>query len=46
MSLRRALRYAGCFRRMYYYEPIERTAGLEPTIVDKMKEIAKIAGQA
>jgi hypothetical protein len=40
MSLRRMLRYAGCSTRMYYYEPIERTVELDPTIVDKMKEIA------
>jgi putative transposase len=40
MSLRRTLRYAGCSRKMYYYEPIERTVELDPSIVEKMKEIA------
>jgi transposase len=40
MSLRKALAYSGCSRKMYYYEPRPRALGLDPNIVEKTKEIA------
>lgn len=40
MSLRKALAYAGCSRKMYYYEPAPRTIALDPVVVEKTREIA------
>jgi transposase InsO family protein len=40
MSLRKALSYSGCSRKMYYYEPAPRVVRPDPMIVEKTKEIA------
>lgn len=40
MSLRRSLHYAGCSRKMYYYETVPRTIRLDSSVVGKTKEIA------
>jgi putative transposase len=40
MSLRKALAYSGCSRRMYYYEPRRRNIESDLIIVEKTKEIA------
>lgn len=40
LSLRKALDYSGCSRKMYYHKPIPRMIPLDPMIVEKMREIA------
>lgn len=40
LSLRKSLRYAGCSRTMYYYEPSPRMLEPDPVFVEKTKEIA------
>jgi putative transposase len=40
MSLRKALAYSGCSRRMYYYEPKRRVMELNPSVVDATEKIA------
>jgi putative transposase len=40
LSLRKALLYAGSSRNMYYYTERKRTASLDPTVVEKTRQIA------
>jgi hypothetical protein len=40
MSLRKAMEYSGCSRKMYYYKPTQRILEPDPFIVEKTKEIA------
>jgi putative transposase len=40
MSLRKALEYSGCSRKMYYYEPRKRATRLDPSIVSAAERIA------
>jgi putative transposase len=42
MSLRKALAYSGCSRKMYYYEPVQGggLASLDPSIVSATERIA------
>jgi transposase InsO family protein len=39
MSLRKALRYSACSRRMYYYKRKERDVRLDPAVVDAAESI-------
>ncbi len=39
-SLRKALDYSGCTRKMYYHEPIPRSFLPDPLVVEKVKQIA------
>jgi len=40
MSLRKALHYSACSRRMYYYKRKERDVRLDPAVVDAVKKLA------
>ena len=39
-SLRKALDYSGCSRKMYYHKTIPRTFLPDPVVVEKVKQIA------
>jgi putative transposase len=40
MSLRKALEYSGCSRKMYYHEPSKRALNIDSAIVDVVGKIA------